>query len=124
MSTRPGADPVVTLDLPRALSDPVLNALKAEPRSVDIRAQAPHFYRLAVRILALVEEEGMDDVLLDTLKKRALEIFNHAHNPRGALGEGVDFLRGLDESERQFFRAAHDSAKDARAWAESVKKNA
>lgn len=38
---------------------------------------------------------------IQTFKKRAAEISDHAHNPRGAVGEGVDFLRGLDESERQ-----------------------
>ena len=36
-----------------------------------------------------------------TFKARAAEIADHAHNPRGALGEGVEFLRGLDEMERQ-----------------------
>ncbi|KZZ91292.1 GINS complex, subunit Psf3 [Ascosphaera apis ARSEF 7405] len=120
--SRPGADPVVTIDLPKALSDPVINALKADPRFVDIRAQAPHFYRLAVRILALMEADEIDDVLIETMKKRAIEIFNHAHNPRGALGEGVEFLRGLDETERQLFRAAHDSSKSVKAWAGQVKK--
>jgi hypothetical protein len=28
-------------------------------------------------------------------------IADQAHNPRGALGEGADFMRGLDENERQ-----------------------
>jgi len=36
-----------------------------------------------------------------TFKKRAAEIADHAHNPRGALGEGAEFLNGLDEMERQ-----------------------
>jgi GINS complex subunit 3 len=36
-----------------------------------------------------------------TFKKRAAIIADHANNPRGALGEGVEFLRGLDETERQ-----------------------
>ena len=42
-------------------------------------------------------------VLIDeqTFKARAAEIADHARNPRGALGEGADFLRGLDETERQ-----------------------
>lgn len=44
-----------------------------------------------------------------SFKKRAKEIADQAHNPRGAVGEGADFLRGLDEEERQckylpFFR--------------------
>ena len=35
-----------------------------------------------------------------TFKKRAAQIADHAHNPRGAVSEGADFLRGLDETER------------------------
>lgn len=42
-----------------------MNALKADPQSVDLRAQAPHFYSLGVRILELFEEEEMGDILGD-----------------------------------------------------------
>lgn len=38
---------------------------------------------------------------IQTFKERAAEIADHAHNPRGVLGEAQDFLRGLDEMERQ-----------------------
>lgn len=68
---------------------------------MDLRALASHFYELAARVLELFEEEEVVDVLSETFKKRAAEIADHAHNPRGALGEGADFLRGLDEMERQ-----------------------
>jgi len=57
-----------------------------------------------------------------TFKKRAMEIADHAHNPQGALGDGAEFLRGLDETERQLFRVAHDSAKEIRLWAGETKK--
>ena len=56
---------LVTLDLPLALSERVMNALKADPRTVDLRALAPHFYGLGVRILELFEEEEMVDILSD-----------------------------------------------------------
>ena len=36
-----------------------------------------------------------------TFKNRAAEIADHANNTQSALGEGGDFLRGLDEMERQ-----------------------
>lgn len=75
--------------------------MKADPRTVDIRALAPHFYALGARMLELFEEDDLVDVLSDSFKKRAKEIADQAHNPRGALGEGADFLRGLDEQERQ-----------------------
>ncbi|KAK8165221.1 DNA replication complex GINS protein psf3 [Phyllosticta citrichinensis] len=107
---------MATLDLPAALSARVVNALKADSRTVDLRALAPHFFTLGARMLELFEEEEMGEILSESFKARAKVIADQAHNPRGALGEGADFLRGLDESERQLFRAAHDSAKAVRLW--------
>ncbi len=43
----------------------VINALKADPRTVDLRALVPHFYSLGTRILDLFEEEEIVDVLVD-----------------------------------------------------------
>ena len=43
----------------------VINALKADPKSVDLRGQAPHFYALGARVLELFESEERTDVLLD-----------------------------------------------------------
>jgi len=55
----------VTLDFPVPLQQRVINALKADPNSVDLRAQAPHFYALGARILDLFEDDEMVDVLTD-----------------------------------------------------------
>ncbi|KAF1977515.1 DNA replication complex GINS protein PSF3 [Bimuria novae-zelandiae CBS 107.79] len=113
---------LVSLDHPTALSHRVLNALKADARTVDLRSLAPHFYNLGARILELFEEEEMIEILSDAFKSRAAVIADQAHNPRGALGEGADFMRGLDENERQLFRASHDSAKAVRTWMTDLKK--
>jgi GINS complex subunit 3 len=64
-STQLGSSPLVSLDFPAALSQRVINALKADPKTVDLRAQAPHFYALGARILELFEEEEIVDVLLE-----------------------------------------------------------
>ncbi|KAI9741393.1 MAG: DNA replication protein [Cirrosporium novae-zelandiae] len=106
VSQRLGAAPS-TLDFPDALSQRVLNALKADPRTVDLRSLATHFYALAARMLDLFEEEEVVDVLSETFKKRAAEIADHANNARGGgIAEGVEFLRGLDEMERQSLQIA------------------
>ena len=55
----------MTLDFPVPLQQRVINALKADPNSVDLRAQAPHFYALGARILDLFEDDEMVDVLTD-----------------------------------------------------------
>ena len=56
---------LITLDLPEALSTRVLNALKADPKTVDLRALAPHFYALGARMLELWDEEEIVDVLTE-----------------------------------------------------------
>ncbi len=121
-STNPNLSPFVTLDFPAALQQRVVNALKADAKSVDLRAQEAHYYELGATILELFEEDELVDVLTDTFKARASAIADHAHNPRGALGKGAEFLRGLDETERHLFRAAHDGPKAVRQWMQDLKK--
>ena len=69
VSQRLGTSPLVTLDLPAALSQRVLNALQADPRTVDLRTLAPHFYSLGARMLDLFEEEEMTDILSNVSKR-------------------------------------------------------
>jgi len=112
----------VSLDLPASLSTHVMNALKADARTVDLRSLAPHFYSLGARILDIFEDDELVDVLSDSFKKRAKEIADLANNSRGTLGDGADFLRGLDEEERRLFRMAHDDSKSVRSWIAEVDK--
>ncbi|KAI6804507.1 hypothetical protein KC361_g136 [Hortaea werneckii] len=56
---------LASLDMPFALGPRVLNALKADPKSVDVRAQAPWFYGLGERMLELFEDEEVGEVLLE-----------------------------------------------------------
>lgn len=119
---------LVTLDLPACLAPRVLNALKADPKSVDLRNLAQNFYGLGVRVLELFEEEEVCDVLMESWRTRAGEISDHAgsgsvgqSNGRGG-GEGVEFLRGLDEAERGLFKAAHEGSKAMGKWMGEVKK--
>jgi GINS complex subunit 3 len=60
-----GDAPTMNIDLPPSLGPRVLNALKANPRTVDVRALAAHFYELAARSLELIEEDEIVDVLLE-----------------------------------------------------------
>lgn len=61
----PNSNSLVTLDMPPALGQRVINALRADPRSVELRAQAQWFYGLGERMLELFEEEDMVDILSD-----------------------------------------------------------
>ncbi|KAH8600754.1 hypothetical protein B0O99DRAFT_503257 [Bisporella sp. PMI_857] len=113
---------LVTIDLPPCLTPRVMNALKADPKSVDLRALAQNFYGLGARILELFEEEEVAEVLMNSWRKRAAEISDHASNAGHGSRDGVEFLRGLDDKERDLFRAAHDSSKAMRNWMGEMKK--
>lgn len=56
---------MVTLDLPDSLSQRVTNALRADPRTVELRALAPHFFSLGTRMLDLFEEDELSDLLTE-----------------------------------------------------------
>ncbi len=61
----PQSSSLGSLDLPPALGHRVVNALRADPKSVDLRAQAQWFYGLGERMLELFEEEETVEVLTD-----------------------------------------------------------
>lgn len=61
----PSSASLASLDMPTALGPRVINALKADPKSVDIKAQARWFYGLGERMLDLFEEEELTEVLND-----------------------------------------------------------
>ncbi|KAJ2904353.1 DNA replication protein [Zalerion maritima] len=117
-----------SLTLPSSLSTSVSQALKADPRAVALRDQSAHFYALGVRMLDLFEEPELGDVLRRTFVTRAGDVVMHARKAGSgtddALGvgaQGEEFLRGLEEWERQLFRRAHDGAKGRREWMDGVK---
>lgn len=116
----------VSLNLPRSLSNEVMSALKADPRAVPLRDQSHNFYGLGTRMLDLFEEKEICAILRRTFVTRAAEIALHAGKVGSTddtgIGGGEEFLRGLEEWERQLFKKAHDGTKSTKEWMEGVKK--
>ncbi|ROT38312.1 GINS complex, Psf3 component [Sodiomyces alkalinus F11] len=114
----------VTLNLPEALSERVIGALKADPRSVPLRDRSAHFYGLGTHMLDLFEERELSAILRRTFVTRAADIALHARKAGddGVGGSSEDFLRGLDEWERSLFRKAHEGTKSTKEWMDKVKK--
>ncbi|KAK3293150.1 uncharacterized protein B0H64DRAFT_206927 [Chaetomium fimeti] len=127
----------VAFDLPRAMGNDVVQALKADPRAVPLRDQSAHFYGLATHMMELSEEQELAASLRKTFVTRASEVALHARkvggvgqkgktdegSNLGVGGAGEEFLRGLDEWERQLFRKAHDGAKSGKEWMDGVRKH-
>ncbi|KAG6015538.1 DNA replication protein [Claviceps citrina] len=118
------AKPPLTLNLPPCLSEQVVNALKADARSVALRDQSPHFYGIGVRMLDLFDERELGAVLRRTFVVRAGDVGLHARkaDEGGLGGRGEEFLRGLEEWERRLFRRGHEEVRNLKEWAERVKK--
>ncbi|EJT82180.1 hypothetical protein GGTG_02154 [Gaeumannomyces tritici R3-111a-1] len=81
---RGAASSFASLNLPSPLADEVVQALKADPRSVPLRDRSPHFYALAVRILDLFEERDLAAVLRRSFVVRAADVGLHARKAGGA----------------------------------------
>lgn len=113
-----GDESLASMDMPSALNQRVMNALKADPKSVELRSQAQHFYTLGARMLELFEDEEVVEVLTETFKQRSVEIADKASNTRNVQNSGNEFVLGLDETERQLFRAAHDGGNAVKRWFE------
>ncbi|KAL9115187.1 MAG: hypothetical protein Q9227_000981 [Pyrenula ochraceoflavens] len=83
VSTRLQSDtPLLKIEYPTTLSPRVLNALRADPLTVDLRALSPHFYSLAMRCFDLFDDDEVVGVMLETFKIRSTHITDHAHNAR------------------------------------------
>lgn len=128
------AKPFVNLSLPDALSNECVQALKADPRAVQLRQRSINFYGLATRLMDLFEERELNGVLRKTFVMRAAEIALHARKMGDSAGKeggsniGIaaaqdEFTRGLDEWERQLFTKAHSGLKGGKEWMENVKKH-
>lgn len=65
----PSTSSLASLDMPPALGQRVMNALRADPKSVDLRAQAQFFYGLGERMFELFDEEELVEVLSDVSRE-------------------------------------------------------
>lgn len=60
----------ITLDMPEALNTRVLNALKADPKCVELRGLAMYWYGLVERVLGLWDEEEVTEVAVAVSTQR------------------------------------------------------
>ncbi|OQO11089.1 hypothetical protein B0A48_05344 [Cryoendolithus antarcticus] len=114
----PNTPAAITMDLPPPLQHRVVNALKANPVTLDLRAQAPHFYALGARMLELFEDEDLVEVLLETFRTRAVEIADRASGGVGgrAAGDEGGFLLGLEDGEKRLWEASREGSASVGKW--------
>lgn len=99
---------------PDFINPKVLNAIKADPVSVDLHQILPNFYKLVEKWCEMFSDADIAEVAMATLKERAFEINNYAGNANKQVTN--NFLHSLDEYERQLFKVTMESNKQMRHW--------
>lgn len=99
---------------PDFISPKVLNAIKADPKTVDLHSIMSHFYKLSEKWSSMYNETLLIETAMSMLKERALEIDNFASNATKHVSS--NFLYSLDEFEKKLYRVTYESKKQMRAW--------
>lgn len=99
---------------PDFIAPKVLNAIRADPKSVDLHSIMANFYKLCEKWATMFNEKELIDTILMMLKERAMEIDNFASNATKHVSS--PFLLSLDEFEKDLYRITYESKKQMRIW--------
>ncbi|EJD53765.1 GINS complex, Psf3 component [Auricularia subglabra TFB-10046 SS5] len=127
---------ICKFDIPPPFTPRVRHALNAEARSVRLSSLVGvgnYWYahgRNITEILDDAQANGLKEVLSLTFKQRLMDLMDQAQHFAGAgVGIGVsstgtgdagqEFREGLDQTERELFALAQESARRTKAWFDS-----
>lgn len=102
-------EPILELVEPKALHSDVLNVLKSEPLTLDLRDQDRLFTYLALRWSEMFTSNELTEILQKTVRTRAAYIFDMA-----LAQQGND--QKLDEYEQHLYSIASATERDIRQW--------
>lgn len=97
---------------PDFISPKVLNTIKTSPTSVDLHEILPYYYRLTEKWASMFSDAELAAVVSEALRKRSLEIYNHANS----AAKQLNFIYSLDEYEKEVFRKTSESNRNMRQW--------
>ncbi|PSK39625.1 hypothetical protein C7M61_001425 [Candidozyma pseudohaemuli] len=100
---------------PDFISTKVLNAIRADPKSVDLHSLKASYYKLAEQWIYIFSDHQVAEIVMELLKLRALEIDNFASNTNKHVNSS--FLLSLDEFEKKLYKVTAESKRQNRQWA-------
>ncbi|CAK7898113.1 DNA replication complex GINS protein Psf3p [[Candida] anglica] len=104
----------IDLANPDFISQKVLNAIKANPLTVDLHSILTNYYKLSEKWAAMFNDAELAQVISTMLKERAFEINNYACNANKSTNN--NFLYSLDEFEKALYKKTATSNKQMRQW--------
>lgn len=99
---------------PDFIASKVLNAIRSDPKAVDLHSTMANYYKLCEKWSRIFNEKELIDVVMTMLKERAMEIDNFSSNAMKHVS--TPFLLSLDEYEKDLYRMTYESKKQMRDW--------
>lgn len=89
----------IELDLPKCFSQRTRNDLNAAPTCVNLNRLCPYYYRFGVKIIDLIVDETLPQVLANAFKQRLPLIMDYTQTSR-LRTDRSEFIQSLDETEK------------------------
>ncbi|KAI0560459.1 DNA replication complex GINS protein psf3 [Gracilaria domingensis] len=105
----------VTLELPRCYGKQARQALRADPRSVDLAAKCSSYFALGVRLAKLIVDVALPGALVRAFAARC---WGTADSAAFSGDKGAMAMKGLDWLECELFQEAHAMVVATRRWKE------
>lgn len=111
-----GTQQFINIQDPQIFSTKVMNALKTDPASVDIRALSPVWFSLANKWIDLYNEDDFADVVHYAFQERASVLSDISQSSSRSVQQHHDFVEKLDSTEAELLKLAQMSNRDMRQW--------
>lgn len=110
---------LVDLIKPDAFNKKIMNSIKSNSVNIAIRSVLTNYYRLAEKWGFWFQDEEFIEVIQQMLKERSVVVNDYSFNINGSSNNNEEinkFVHGLDEMEKELFKACVISHKDAKNW--------
>ncbi|ORX87693.1 GINS complex, Psf3 component [Anaeromyces robustus] len=107
---------IFELNYPKCFNKQCLNQLIADPTTVNLYQLCPYYYQLGYNLLNVAQDSfSLSEILYNAFRKRIPLIMNYSQQVHISK-EKAEFLRGLDESERQLYKIGCESVLSMKKW--------
>ncbi|KND02791.1 uncharacterized protein SPPG_01872 [Spizellomyces punctatus DAOM BR117] len=105
----------IDLELPKCFGHRVRNDLNASPTSVNLGSLCSYYYRFGVKIINLVVDAMLPDILADAFIARLPLIMDYTQTSR-LRTDRSEFIYSLDETEKELYKTGHESVTAMAQW--------
>ncbi|KAI8914734.1 hypothetical protein DFJ77DRAFT_541252 [Powellomyces hirtus] len=108
-------DDYIDLEVPPCFSQRIRNDLNASPTSVNLNRLCAYYYRFGVKIINLIDDERLPQILTEAFRARLPLIMDYTQTSR-LRTDRSEFIYSLDETERELYKLGHETVTEMTHW--------